>query len=56
VHLPVRLKRSGAWWYVANANQMLALRGAKYHGTFDHVFARYQQSIPEQLARKPPKK
>jgi hypothetical protein len=37
----VRLKRSGAWWYVTNANQMLALRCAKYNGTFDRVFARY---------------
>jgi uncharacterized protein UPF0236 len=39
----VRLKRSGAWWYESNSNQMLALRCAKYNGTFDQVFARYQQ-------------
>ena len=38
----VRLKRSGAWWYEANSNQMLALRCAKYNGTFDRVFARFQ--------------
>jgi hypothetical protein len=38
----VRLKRSGAWWYEANSNQMLALRCAKYNGTFDQVFARHQ--------------
>ncbi len=38
----VRLKRSGAWWYEVNSNQMLALRCAKYNGTFDQVFARYQ--------------
>jgi hypothetical protein len=38
----VRLKRSGAWWYVTNANQMLALRCSKYNGTFDRVFARYR--------------
>ena len=25
----VRLKRSGAWWYETNSNQMLALRCAK---------------------------
>jgi hypothetical protein len=43
----VRLKRSGAWWYVTNANQMLALRCAKYHGTFDRVFARYRQRIQD---------
>jgi hypothetical protein len=52
----VRLKRSGAWWYVANANQMLALRCAKYHGTFDRVFARYRQGIQQQSGRTPPKK
>ena len=38
----VRLKRSGAWWYETNSNQMLALRCAKYNGTFDQVFARHQ--------------
>jgi hypothetical protein len=27
----VRLKRSGAWWYEANSNHMLALRCAKYN-------------------------
>lgn len=39
---PVRLKRSGAWWYEENSNQMLALRCAKYNGTFHQVFARAQ--------------
>jgi hypothetical protein len=34
----VRLKRSGAWWYVEQANMMLALRCAKYNGTFARVF------------------
>jgi hypothetical protein len=43
----VRLKRSGAWWYVTNANQMLALRCAKYNGTFDRVFERYRQRIQD---------
>jgi hypothetical protein len=41
----VRLKRSGAWWYEANSNQMLALRCAKYNGTLDQVFVRYQQRL-----------
>src|SRR5215217_6739185 len=41
----VRLKRSGAWWDESNSNQMLALRCAKYNGTFDRVFARYQQRL-----------
>src|SRR5262252_1815863 len=36
----VRLKRSGAWWYEENSNHMLALRCAKYNGTFEQVFAR----------------
>jgi hypothetical protein len=39
----VRLKRSGAWWFENSSNQMLALRCAKYNGTFDQVFARYRQ-------------
>jgi Uncharacterised protein family (UPF0236) len=43
----VRLKRSGAWWYETNSNQMLALRCAKYNGTLDQVFRRYQQRLRE---------
>jgi hypothetical protein len=39
----VRLKRSGAWWYIDSSNRMLASRCAKYNGTFDRVFARYQE-------------
>ena len=39
----VRLKRSGAWWYEASSNQMLALRCAKYNGTFNQIFVRYRQ-------------
>lgn len=34
----VRLKRSGAWWYEASSNQALALRCAKYNGTFDRLW------------------
>ncbi len=33
----VRLKRSGAWWYPTNANNMLKLRCAKYNKTFDRI-------------------
>jgi hypothetical protein len=40
-----RLKRSGAWWYAINCNQMLALRCAKYNGTFDQVFVRHQERL-----------
>ena len=43
----VRLKRSGAWWYELNSNQMLALRCAKYNGTLAQVFVRYQQRLRE---------
>jgi hypothetical protein len=52
----VRLKRSGAWWYVANSNHMLALRCAKYNGTFEHVFERYRHKIVEQSQQKNVKK
>jgi len=41
----VRLKRSGAWWYVEKADQMLALRCAKYNGTFDRIFENYKQRV-----------
>jgi len=43
----VRLKRSGAWWYEVNSTQMLALRCAKYNGTLDQMFIRYQQRLRE---------
>ena len=51
-----RLKRSGAWWYVANSNHMLALRCAKYNGTFERVFERYRQKLLEQSQQKNVKK
>ena len=41
----VRLKRSGAWWYQENSNHMLALRCAKYNGTWEQVFQRYIHSF-----------
>jgi hypothetical protein len=41
----VRLKRSGAWWYECSGNEMLALRCAKYNGTFDRVFERHRQRL-----------
>jgi hypothetical protein len=52
----VRLKRSGAWWYVANSNHMLALRCAKYNGTAQRVFERYRHKILEQAQQKDGKK
>ena len=39
----VRLKRPGAWWYETSSNEMLALRCAKYNGTFNQVFARLRE-------------
>jgi hypothetical protein len=52
----VRLKRSGAWWYVANSNHMLALRCAKYNGTFERVFELYRQKMLERSQHKSVKK
>jgi len=40
----VRLKRSGAWWYIINGNAMLRLRCAIYNGTFDAVFSHYKST------------
>lgn len=45
----VRMKRSGAWWYVIHGNAMLRLRCSVYNGTFDEVFARYKRT--HRLAR-----
>ena len=39
----VRLKRSGAWWYVEQANHMLALCCAIYNRTFQSVFEAYRR-------------
>jgi len=38
----VRLKRSGAWWYPTNANNILKLRCAKYNGTFDRIMSQFK--------------
>jgi hypothetical protein len=50
----VRLKRSGAWWYVEKANQMLALRCAKYNGTFERVFEAYKRRALHRHRSDPP--
>jgi hypothetical protein len=39
----VRMKRSGAWWYIIKGNKMLRLRCAFYNDPFDEVFARYKR-------------
>ncbi len=51
-----RLNRLGAWWYVANSNHTLALRCAKYNGTFEHVFDRYKQTMLVKFQQKNVKK
>lgn len=45
----VRLKRSGAWWYPTNANNILKLRCAKYNGTYDRVIGLYRTRDQEKL-------
>jgi hypothetical protein len=37
----VRLKRSGAWWYITNANNILKLRCAKYNATYEDIIRKY---------------
>jgi len=47
----VRLKRSGAWWYPTNANNILKLRCAKYNGTYDKIMELYRQRDQSTLYR-----
>ncbi len=51
----VRLKRSGAWWYPTNANNILKLRCAKYNGTFDRIMAdvRAKNNANEHYEKRP---
>jgi hypothetical protein len=48
----VRLKRSGAWWYIPNANNMLKIRCAKYNGTYDKVIEQYKRDDQERIKNK----
>jgi len=43
----VRLKRSGAWWYPTNANNILKLRCAKYNKTFDRIMEIRRKKIEQ---------
>lgn len=43
----VRLKRSGAWWKVENANNILKLRCAKYNDKFDSMFEKHEAEKAE---------
>jgi hypothetical protein len=45
-----RLKRSGAWWKVENANNILKLRCAQYNNKYDENFAKYEQKQKESKA------
>ena len=47
-----RLKRSGAWWYPTNANNILKLRCAKFNGTYDRIIAKYKRIDQERLREK----
>lgn len=52
----VRLKRSEARWYLADANQILALRCAKYNGTCNRVFEAHRQKVKQGHLKAPHKK
>ncbi len=47
-----RLKRSGAWWYIQNANNILKIRCAKYNGTYDKVVEKYKRDDQERIKNK----
>ena len=48
----VRLKRSGAWWYPTNANNILKLRCAKYNKTFDRIMENRTKQIEQSSIHK----
>jgi hypothetical protein len=49
----IRLKRSGAWWKVDYANNILKLRCAKYNSKFDSFFEGYEEKTKgERVTRK----
>ncbi len=48
----VRLKRSGAWWYPTNANNILKLRCAKYNGTYERIVEKYMREDQERIKLK----
>ncbi len=47
-----RLKRSGAWWYIKNANNMLKIRCAKYNRTYDKIVDNYKAADQERIKGK----
>lgn len=44
-----RLKKSGAWWYISNSNNILKLRCAQYNGTYDRVIENYKNTNKRKL-------
>jgi len=46
-----RLKRSGAWWYIENANNILKLRCAKHNGTYDEVIKNFMVKDQERIKK-----
>jgi hypothetical protein len=44
-----RLKKSGAWWKIDYANNILKLRCARYNKKFDTFFALFEQNQRERL-------
>jgi hypothetical protein len=50
-----RLKRSGAWWEVENANNILKLRCAQYNNKYDENFSKYEQKQEENKAESGPR-
>jgi hypothetical protein len=48
----VRLKRSGAWWYPTNANNILKKRCAKYNKTLDRIMEKRNRKIDQDRANK----
>jgi hypothetical protein len=47
-----RLKRSGAWWYIKYANNILKIRCAKYNGTYDKIVEKYKREDQERIKNK----
>ena len=48
----IRKKRSGSWWYISNANNMLKIRCAKYNGTYDAIIEKYKKDDQERIRDK----
>ncbi len=49
----IRLKRSGAWWKVDYANNILKLRCAKYNSKFDSFFEEFEKNAQQKRSSRP---